>query len=46
MIDENTILNKKGQEKDDRFVRIGRGTYGLKEWGIKSIKKGTRKRRK
>ena len=33
--------------RDDRFVRTGRGTYGLTTWGLKPVKKpGGRRRRK
>jgi hypothetical protein len=29
--------------RDDRFVRVSPGTYGLKEWGLEPIKKKTTK---
>lgn len=33
--------------RDERFVRVAPGTYGLKEWGLETVKKKTtRKRRK
>lgn len=32
--------------RDSRFVRTGRGIYGLTEWGVQPIKRRTRRRRK
>ncbi len=32
--------------RDNRFTRTGRGVYGLAEWGLRPIKRRTRKRRK
>ena len=32
--------------RDTRFVRTGRGIYGLTEWGVKPMKRRTRRRRK
>ena len=31
--------------RDDRFVRVAPGTYGLKEWGLEPIKKKTTRRK-
>ena len=32
--------------RDERFVRTGRGTYGLASWGLKPANKRTRRRRR
>ena len=32
--------------RDSRFIRVGRGTYGLAEWGLEPIKKSTNRKRK
>jgi hypothetical protein len=32
--------------RDERFVRVGRGTYGLAEWGQTKGKQGRRQRRR
>jgi hypothetical protein len=32
--------------RDERFVRTGRGTYGLASWGLKPPNKRTRRRRR
>jgi len=32
--------------RDDRFVRVSPGTYGLKEWGLEPIKKKTTRRKR
>lgn len=32
--------------RDSRFVRVGRGTYGLAEWGLEPAKKTTSRKRK
>jgi hypothetical protein len=32
--------------RDERFVRVAPGTYGLKEWGLEPIKKKTTRRKR
>ena len=32
--------------RDTRFVRVGRGTYGLAEWGLEPVKKVSSRKKK
>jgi hypothetical protein len=32
--------------RDDRFVRVAPGTYGLKEWGVEPAKKKTSRKKR